>query len=138
MLRPAGNYLSDPASWVASDRPNSISIGAPAPALGLGDTRTTSLRLRTCRFATMEAATGLTRLRSDLAAAAGSRLGSAKELALTPAWRRLVRCQRHVPVLLVRPHDARKLVASSISTIFPSSAARPEIIGRRRVRTVTL
>jgi hypothetical protein len=46
---------------VASDRLNSISIGAPAQALGFGDTRTTSLRLRTCRFATMEAATRLAR-----------------------------------------------------------------------------
>jgi hypothetical protein len=41
--------------------------------------------------------------RSDLAAAAGPRLGSAKEPAPTPARRRLVRCQRHVPVLPVRP-----------------------------------
>jgi len=79
---------------------------APPESLGLGDTRTTSLGLRTSRFATVEAATRLARLRSDLAAAAGPSLGSAKEPALTPVWRRLVRCQRHVPVS-VRPHDAR-------------------------------
>jgi hypothetical protein len=55
----------------------------------------------------MEAATRVARLCSDLAAAAGPRLGSAKEPALTTAWQRLIRCHRHVPVLLVRPHDAR-------------------------------
>ena len=68
-----------------SDRPNPLSIGAPALALGLGDTGTTSLRLRAGRFATVEAATRLARLRSDLATAAGSRLGSAKEPSLTMA-----------------------------------------------------
>jgi hypothetical protein len=55
----------------------------------------------------VEAATRLARLRSDLAAAAGPSLGSAKEPALTPVWRRLVGCQHPVPVLPVRPHDAR-------------------------------
>ena len=82
-------------------------IGTPVLALGLGNTIATGLRLRTCRFATVKAATRLARLRSDLAAAAGPSLGSAKEPALTTAWRRLVGYQRHVPVLPVRPHDAR-------------------------------
>ena len=54
-----------------SDRPNPLSIGAPPESLGLGDTCTTSLRLRAGRFATVEAATRLAWLRSDLAAAAG-------------------------------------------------------------------
>src|SRR6476646_10521791 len=76
-------------------------------ALGLGNTIATNLRLRTCRFATVEAATRLARFRSDLAAAAGPSLGSAKEPALTPAWRRLVGYHRHVPVLAVRPHVPR-------------------------------
>ena len=44
----------------------------PSPALGLGNACTTGLRLRTRRFATVEAATRLARLRSDLATAAGS------------------------------------------------------------------
>jgi hypothetical protein len=86
---------------------NRLSIGAPALALGLGNTIATGLRLRTCRFATVEAATRLARLSSDLAAAAGPRLGSAKAPALATTWRCLVRCQSHVPVLPVRPHDAR-------------------------------
>jgi len=55
----------------------------------------------------MEAATCPARLRSDLAAAAGSRLGSAKEPTITTHWRRPVRCQHHFSVLSVRPHDAR-------------------------------
>jgi hypothetical protein len=55
----------------------------------------------------VKAATRVARLRSDLAAAAGPSLGSAKDPALTPVWRRLVGYQRHVPVLPVRPHDAR-------------------------------
>jgi hypothetical protein len=55
----------------------------------------------------MEAATRLAWLSSDLAAAAGPSLGSAKAPALATAWRRLVGYQRHVPVLPVRPHDAR-------------------------------
>jgi hypothetical protein len=55
----------------------------------------------------VEAATRLARLRSDLAAAAGPSLGSAKEPALTTAWPCLVRYQSHAPVLPVRPHDAR-------------------------------
>jgi hypothetical protein len=80
---------------------------APAQALGLGDTRTTGLRLRTCRFAAMEAATRLVWLRSDLAAAAGPRLGSTKAPARATAWRCRVGCQRHVPAPPVRPHDAR-------------------------------
>ena len=105
-----------------SDRPNPLSIGEPPESLGLGDTCTTSLRLRAGRFATVEAATRLARLRSDLAAAAGPSLGSAKAPALATAWRCLVRCQSHVPVLPVRPHDARArariLVASFVLTDF--------------------
>jgi hypothetical protein len=73
--------------------------------------------LRTCRFATVKAATPVARLRTDLAAAAGPSLGSAKDPALTPVWRRQVRCQRHVPALPVRPNDARARarISSSIS-----------------------
>jgi hypothetical protein len=74
-----------------SDRPNPVSIGAPAQALGFGDTRSTSLRLWTCRFSTMEAATRLARLRSDLAAAAGPSLGTAKAPAPATARPCLVR-----------------------------------------------
>jgi hypothetical protein len=48
---------------------------APAFTLGLSDTCTTRLCVRTSRFTTVEAATGLARLRSDLAAAAGPSLG---------------------------------------------------------------
>ena len=73
-----------------SDRPNPLSIGEPPQTLDLSDTRTTSLGLRTCRFATVEAATRLARLRFDLAAAAGPSLGSAKAPAPTPVWRPLV------------------------------------------------
>ena len=99
---------SDPASLSSqATRSKPLSIAAPPQALGLGDTCTTRRRLRTCRFATVEAATRLARLRSDLAAAAGPSLGSAKEPALTAFWRRPVGYQRHVPVLPVRPHDAR-------------------------------
>jgi hypothetical protein len=47
-------------------------MDAPAFTLGLGDTCTTSRRLRTRRFATVEAATRLAWLCSDLAAAAPS------------------------------------------------------------------
>src|SRR5580704_5375468 len=78
-----------------SDRPNPLSIGEPPQTLDLGDTRTTSLRLWACRFATVEAATRLARLRSDLAAAAGPSLGSAKAPALATAWRWLVGCHHH-------------------------------------------
>jgi hypothetical protein len=95
--------------------PIPLSIAAPPQTLGLGDTCTTSLGLRTTRFTTVEAATRLAWLGSDLAAAAGPRLGSAEEPALTPAWRRLVGYQRHVPVLPVRPHDARARISSRIS-----------------------
>jgi hypothetical protein len=41
------------------DRPNHFSIGEPPQTLDLGDTRTTSLGLRTSRFATVEAARAL-------------------------------------------------------------------------------
>jgi hypothetical protein len=88
-------------------RSDLLSKGEPPLALGLGNTIATLLRLRTCRFATVEAATRLARLRSDLATAAGPCLGSAKAPALATACRCLVRCQSHVPVLPVRPHDAR-------------------------------
>jgi hypothetical protein len=74
----------------ASDRPSPHSIGEPPASLGLGDTCTTRRRLRAGRLATVEAATRLARLRSDLAAAAGPSLCSAKEPTLTPVWRRLV------------------------------------------------
>ena len=67
------------------DRPNPLSIATPPQALRLGDARATSPRLRTCGLATVEAATRLARFRTDLATAAGSRLGSAKEPALTTA-----------------------------------------------------
>ena len=66
------------------------SIGAPALALGLGNTIATGLRLRTRRFATVEAATCPAWLGSDLAAAAGPSLGSTKAPALTPVWRCLI------------------------------------------------
>ena len=99
------------AAWTlrcnGTDLQSPRSISAPAQALGFGDTCTTSLRLRTRPFASVKAATRLAPLRSDLTAAAGPSLGSAKEPALTPAWRRLVGYQRHVAVLPVRPHDAR-------------------------------
>ena len=99
---------SDPASLSSqATRSKPLSIAAPPQALGLGDTCATSLCLRADRSATMGAATRLARLCSDLAAAAGPRLGSGKAPALATAWRCLVRCQRHVPVLPVRPHDAR-------------------------------
>jgi hypothetical protein len=97
------------------------SISAPTPALGVGNTIATCLRLRTRRFATMEAATRLARLGSDLTAATGPSLGSTKAPALAAAWRCLVGCQSHVPALPVRPHDARAraqfLVASVVSTV---------------------
>ena len=47
--------------------PIPLSIMSPPQALGLGDACTTSLRLRACRFATVEAATRVARLRSDAA-----------------------------------------------------------------------
>ena len=99
---------SDPASLSSQPtRSKPLSIAAPPQALGLGDTCATSLCLRAARSATMGAATRLARLCSDLAAAAGPRLGSGKAPALATARRCLVRCQSHVPVLPVRPHDAR-------------------------------
>jgi hypothetical protein len=49
---------------------------APAQALGLGDTRTTGLRLRARRFATVEAATRLARLRSSRRPASWLRKGA--------------------------------------------------------------
>jgi hypothetical protein len=79
----------------SSDRPNPLSMRAPPESLGLGDTCTTRLRLRTRRFATVKAATRLARLRSDLAAAANPSLGSAKAPALATALRRLAGCQHH-------------------------------------------
>jgi hypothetical protein len=72
-------------------RPNTLSIDAPTFVLGISNARTTGRRPRTCGLAPMEAASRLARLRSDLAAAAGPSLGSAKEPALTPVWRRLTR-----------------------------------------------
>src|ERR1700726_2551230 len=82
----ASRYLSFRSGFVVtSDRPSPLSIGAPAQSLGLADAVAASLGSRACRFATMEAATRLARLCSDLAAAAGPRPGSAKE---PPAWRR--------------------------------------------------
>src|ERR1700692_4104768 len=84
----------------------------------------------------MEAATRVARLCSDLAAAAGPRLGSAREPALTTAWQRLVRCHRHVPVLLVRPHDARAhartLVSSAVLIVVKHENHTP--IGSFKVR----
>jgi hypothetical protein len=73
----------------------------------------------------MEAATRLVPLRSDLAAAAGPSLGSAKEPALTPGWRRPVGYQRHVPVLPVRPHDARARARTLVALINFASADLP-------------
>jgi hypothetical protein len=74
----------------------------------------------------MEAATRLARLRSDLAAAAGPSLGSAKELGLTPVWRCLVGSHHHVPVLPVRPHDARARFAHTSCIVrFDSDHIRP-------------
>jgi hypothetical protein len=64
------------------------SIGAPPQALGLGDTCTTGLRLRTRRFATVEAATRLARLRFE------RRLGRLRRLLLhlpIPAIRQKLR-----------------------------------------------
>ena len=81
----------------------------------------------------MEAATCPARLRSDLAAAAGSRLGSAKEPTITTHWRRPVRCQHHFSVLSVGPHDARAariLIASFVLIGFV-------YISEFSVRTVT-
>ena len=97
----------------------------------------------------MEAATRPARLGSDLAAAAGSRLGSAKEPTITTHWRRPVRCQHHFSVLSVRPHGARARARIQVALFvlidfdhfaeFSVTPLRePEIIGRWRVRTVTL
>ena len=100
------------------DRPNPFSIGEPPQTLDLGDTRTTSLGLRTSRFATVEAATRLAWLRPDLAAAAGPSLGSTKAPPLATAWRGVVTCRHHFTSFPVRPHDARArariLVASFV------------------------
>jgi hypothetical protein len=50
----------------------------------------------------VEPATRLARLRSDLARAAGPRLGSVEAPAFATAGRRLVGCQRHGSVLQVK------------------------------------
>jgi hypothetical protein len=92
-----------------------------APALA---TCATSLCLRAGRSATMGAATRLARLCSDLAAAAGPRLGSGKAPALAKARRCLVRCQSHVPVLPVRPHDARARAHTSCIVVFDRSPSQ--------------
>jgi hypothetical protein len=60
-----------------------------SPALGLGYTVATSLRLRTCRFATMEAATRLAMLGSDLAAAAGHDADGRRRLQATGSIMRM-------------------------------------------------
>jgi hypothetical protein len=114
---PASRYLRFRSGFVViSDRPNPLLIATPPQALGLGDTCTTSLRLRNRRFATVEAATRLAWLRSDLAATAGPSLGTS------------------LSQFSVRPHDARArariLVALFVSTDFVHF---PEF----RVRTVT-
>jgi hypothetical protein len=61
---------------------------------------------------------------SDLAGAAGSRLGSAKEPALTPAWRRLVGYQRHVPDLPILRGASEVAMISVIFEVFPATAAK--------------
>src|SRR6478609_9031343 len=56
-------YLAFGSGFVMTcDRPNPLSLATPPQALRLGDARATSLALRTCRLATMEAATRLARL----------------------------------------------------------------------------
>jgi len=116
---------SDPASLSSQPtRSKPLSIAAPPQALGLGDTCATSLCLRAGRSATMGAATRLARLCSDLAAAAGPRLGSGKAPALAKARRCLVRCQSHVPVLPVRPHDARARAHTSCIVVFDRSPSQ--------------
>jgi hypothetical protein len=80
----ASEYLPFRPGFVLTvDRPNTLSIDAPTFTLGLSNARTTSRRPRTCRLAPMEAATRPARLRSDLAAAADPRLGTAKEPTIT-------------------------------------------------------
>ena len=90
-------YKRPIAAWTlrrnGTNFPIPLSIAAPPPALGLGDPCTTGLGLRTCRFATVEAAPFLARLRSDLATGAGPSSGSTKAPALATAWRCLVRCR---------------------------------------------
>jgi hypothetical protein len=98
-------------------------MGTPAQTLGLGDTCTTSLRLRTCRFATVEAATRVA--------------GSALTWQQPPAWQ----CAKLLQVLFRQARKNRLvyLILAEYRLILPEapgSAGRPRnhplVIGLQR------